>query len=92
MTPARASLRRRAVMTPAQPPAECPSVVCRYGKPGRAGAAPPHPLMVVPTDTVTGPRSRSRPANHLDQATAANPPGQQTAKAISASTADAESE
>jgi hypothetical protein len=32
------------------------------------------------------------PANHLDQATTAHQPGQQTAKAISASTADAESE
>ena len=41
---------------------------------------------------VTGPGSRGQPANHLDQATAAHPPGYKTAKAISASNeADAES-
>jgi hypothetical protein len=40
---------------------------------------------------VTGPGSRGSPANHLDQATMAHQPGQQTAKAISASAADAES-
>ena len=32
-----------------------------------------------------------RPANHLDQTTTAHQPGQQTAKAISSSNADAES-
>ena len=41
--------------------------------------------------TVTGPGSRGRSANHLDQTTIAHQPGRKTAKAISASTADAES-
>ena len=41
--------------------------------------------------TVTGPGSRGSPANHLDQTRTAHQPGQQTAKTVSASTADAES-
>jgi len=47
--------------------------------------------MVVPPDTVTGQDLGGRPANRLDQATIAHPPGHKTAKAISASNADAES-
>jgi hypothetical protein len=41
--------------------------------------------------TVTGPGSRGSPANHLDQTTAAYPPGHKTVKTVSASNADAES-
>jgi hypothetical protein len=41
--------------------------------------------------TVTGPGSRGSPVNHLDQTRTAHQSGQQTAKTVSASTADAES-
>src|SRR5713226_3933660 len=36
--------------------------------------------MVIPPNTVTGPGSRSRSVNHLDQVTIAHQPGHKTAK------------
>ena len=56
---------------------------------GIAGAA--RPSWLFGPMPVTGPGSRSRPANHLDPVTTAHPPGHKTAKAIWASSTDAES-